>query len=204
MKPYVGKSGVMKVSNYTVEALEAEDQVLVTACMDNGDVIPQETAKKLFSLPAEVLSFPNALIPACAGTNPEDERRLDALEQDAVDLVNTHSAERNSDFFDSEVDKLDKWADDMKTALELDLKKLDIDIKSAKTLAKKNVNLDEKLKAQRSIKDMERKRNEMRKKLYEAQDEVDARKEGLISRIEARLKQKTKLELLFVVRWKVL
>ena len=204
LKPYVGKSGVMKVSNYTVEALEAEDQVLVTACMDNGDVIPQETAKKLFSLPAEVLSFPNALIPACAGTNPEDERRLDALEQDAVDLVNTHSAERNSDFFDSEVDKLDKWADDMKTALELDLKKLDIDIKSAKTLAKKNVNLDEKLKAQRSIKDMERKRNEMRKKLYEAQDEVDARKEGLISRIEARLKQKTKLELLFVVRWKVL
>ncbi len=111
--------------------------------------------------------------------------------------------QRNSDFFDSEVDKLDKWADDVKAALELDLKKLDIDIKSSKTLAKKNMNLDEKLKAQRSIKEMEKKRNEMRKKLYEAQDEVDVRKESLISRIEAQLKQKASLSPLFTLRFKV-
>ena len=92
----------------------------------------------------------------------------------------------------------------MKTALELDLKKLDIDIKSAKTLAKKNVNLVEKLKVQRSIKDMEKKRNEMRKKLYEAQDEMDVRKEDLIARVEAQLKQRTKLESLFIVRWRMI
>lgn len=133
-----------------------------------------------------------------------DKKKLDLLEQDAIDLVNTHSAGRNSDFFDSEVEKLDKWADDVKTALELDLKKPDIDIKSAKTLAKKNVNLDEKLKAQRSIKDMEKKRNEMRKKLYEAQDEVDTRKENLIARIEAQLKQRRKLEALFAIRWRMI
>ncbi len=196
LKPYVGKSGVMKVSNYTLEALEAEDRVLVTACMDNGDAIPQDVAKKLFSLPAQVAAD-------TVNLSDEDKKKLDSFEQDAIDLVNTHSAERNSDFFDSEVDKLDKWADDMKTALELDLKKLDIDIKSAKTLAKKNLNLDEKLKAQRSIKDMEKKRNEMRKKLYEAQDEVDVRKEGLISRVEAQLKQKASLAPLFTLRFKV-
>jgi len=92
----------------------------------------------------------------------------------------------------------------MKTALELDLKKLDIDIKTAKTLAKKNVNLDEKLKAQRSIKDMEKRRNEMRKKLYEAQDDVDTRKEQLIARVEAQLKQRTSLAPLFTIRWKVM
>jgi hypothetical protein len=43
-------------------------------------------------------------------------------------------------------------------------------------LAKKHVNLDEKLKAQRMIKDMEKKRNEMRRKLYEVQDGVDVKK----------------------------
>jgi len=196
LKPYVGKSGIIKVSNYTLEALEAEDQVLVTACLDNGDVIPQEVAKKLFSLPAQMAVDVGNIA-------DEDKKKLEALEQRTIDIVNTHSAERNSDFFDSEVDKLDKWADDVKTALELDLKKLDIDIKSSKTLAKKNVNLDEKLKAQRSIKDMEKKRNEMRKKLYDAQDAVDVRKEGLIVRVEAQLKQRTKLEELFKIRWEV-
>jgi seryl-tRNA synthetase len=92
----------------------------------------------------------------------------------------------------------------MKTALELELKKLDIDIKASKTLAKKNINLDEKLKAQRTVKDMEKKRNEMRKKLYEAQDEVDNRKEELIERVEAQLKQKTSLTPLFTIRWSVI
>jgi len=196
LKPFVGKSGVMKVSNYTLEALEAEDQVLVTALLDKGEAIPQEIAKKFFSLGAQlngVVSIPD-----------ENKKNLDSFEREAMNLINTHSAQRNSDFFDSEVDKLDKWADDMKTALELDLKKLDIDIKASKTIAKKNINLDEKLKVQRAIKDMEKKRNEMRKKLYEAQDEVDSRKEDLIVRVEAQLRQRTKLEGLFVIKWKMI
>lgn len=56
----------------------------------------------------------------------------------------------------------------------------------------KIVHLEEKLKAQRVIKEMEKKRNEMRKRLYDAQDEVDSRKEQLIERVEAQLKQKNK------------
>lgn len=196
LKPLVGKSGIMKVSNYTVEALEAEDHVLVSAIDLNGETIPQDIAKKLFSLSAEIKSSGVRLV-------SDEKKKLDDIEQEEINLITTRSAERNSEFFDSEVDKLDKWADDMKTALELDLKKLDIDIKSAKTLAKKNVNLDEKLTAQRAIKDMEKKRNEMRKKLYEAQDEVDVRKEDLIARVEAQLRQKTNLETLFTCSWKV-
>ena len=197
LKPLVGKSGVMKASNYTVEALEAEDHVIVAALDQKGEPIADDVAKKLFSLVAE-----SGAIEATVSDN--DIKKLEGLEQETINLITSRSAERNSEFFDNEVDKLDKWADDMKTALELDLKKLDIDIKTAKTLAKKNVNLDEKLKAQRSIKDMEKKRNEMRKKLYEAQDDVDTRKEQLIARVEAQLKQRTSLAPLFTIRWKVM
>jgi hypothetical protein len=50
---------------------------------------------------------------------------------------------------------------------------------------------------------MEKKRNEMRKKLYEAQDDVEGRKEKLIGQVEAQLKQKSKLDPLFTIRWKV-
>ena len=84
------------------------------------------------------------------------------------------------------------------------MKKLDIDIKSAKTNAKKVVNLDEKLAAQRTIKDSEKKRNEMRKKLYDAQDEVDVKKDTLLEKIEAQLKQKSKVEPLFTISWKII
>ena len=50
----------------------------------------------------------------------------------------------------------------------------------------------------------QKKRNEMRKKLYDAQDEVDNRKEELIQRVEAQLKQKTSLKELFKICWKVI
>lgn len=92
----------------------------------------------------------------------------------------------------------------LKKGLELDLKKIDIDIKTAKTVAKKIINLEEKLKAQREIKDLEKKRNEMRKRLYEAQDEVEIKKEQLLVTIEARLKQKSIVENLFTIRWKII
>lgn len=196
LKPLVGKGGIMKVSNYTVESFEAEDCVLVSAVDQNGEAIPQDIAKKFFSLSAESKSLSVFL-------SEKDKKALNNLEQESIGLITTRSAERNSEFFDSEVDKLDKWADDVKIALELDLKKLDIDIKTMKTQAKKFINLEEKLAAQRTIKDMEKKRNEMRKKLYEAQDEVDVRKEDLIARVEAQLKQNIRIEEIYSIKWRV-
>ena len=66
------------------------------------------------------------------------------------------------------------------------------------------MNLDEKLKAQKVIKDMEKKRNEMRKKLFESQDQMEERKEKLIDQVEAQLKQNATLTPLFTIRWKVI
>jgi ERCC4-related helicase len=196
LKSLIGKNGIMRVSNYTIEALEAEDHVLISTFDEKGDAVKQDIAKKLFSLVGQIQNDRIVI-------TDDEKKKLDIIEQETINLISSHSAERNSEFFDDEVDKLDKWADDMKKALELDLKKLDIDIKTAKTNAKKIVELEEKIKVQREIKDMEKKRNEMRKKLYDAQDEVDDRKEKLIQRVEAQLKQRTYLKELFSIRWKV-
>jgi len=195
LKPLVGRSGVLKVSNYTIEALEAEDHVLISALDERGKTIEREVAKKLFSLACKTQG--DIII------TDEEKRKLDNIEQEAINLISSRSAERNSAFFDDEVDKLDKWAEDMKKALELDLKKMDIDIKAAKTNAKKIIELEAKIKVQRQIKDMERKRNEMRRQLYDAQDDVDEKKEQLIERVEAQLKQRSYLTKLFTIRWKV-
>ena len=44
----------------------------------------------------------------------------------------------------------------------------------------------------------------MRKKLYEAQDEVEAKKENLLKKVEAQLKQKSNIETLFTISWKII
>ncbi|GMX57690.1 MAG: hypothetical protein YFSK_0180 [Candidatus Yanofskyibacterium parasiticum] len=88
--------------------------------------------------------------------------------------------------------------------MEIELRQLDIDIKAMKTNAKKVLNLGEKIKLQREIKELEKKRNEMRQKLYRSQDDVDSKKENLLEKVETQLSQKTALVPLFTVRWKVI
>ena len=66
------------------------------------------------------------------------------------------------------------------------------------------INMEEKIKVQRNIKDLEKKRNEMRQKLYQSQDEVDVKKEGLLDRIESQLDQKISLKTLFTIRFKII
>lgn len=62
--------------------------------------------------------------------------------------------------------------------------------------------LEENISAQRHIKELEKKRNTLRSNLYQAQDDVDARKDTLIEDIEARLEQKIEGNELFLIRWK--
>ena len=193
LAPLVGKSGALKISNYAVGAFEEEDTIIATALDDSGELVDPEIIKKLFSLSA--LSRQSVTVPK------EQKQKLDAVEKESVNMVSDRIMERNGEFFDQEVDKLDKWAEDVKKSLEIELKKLEIDIKTMKTTAKKILVLDEKIKTQRQIKDFEKKRNEMRQKLYESQDDVDKRKEDLIERVESQLKQKSTLSEIFTIKW---
>ena len=193
LEPLKGKSGWMKISNLTVEAFEAEDHIIISATDEHGKDVDPEISRKMFSLSARISS---------QMASPQDKVEvLKEMEQKSVNGVLGQISERNSRFFDNEVDKLDKWSDDIKESLELELKKLSKEIKTLKTEARKIVQLDNKVKAQRQIKDMEKKRNGMRLNLFKLQDEADERKERLIEEIEGRLRQKIKADELFIVKW---
>ncbi|MDP3029668.1 MAG: hypothetical protein Q8O04_09270 [Deltaproteobacteria bacterium] len=197
LEPLVNKTGWLSIINLTISSFETEDQILFCGLCDDGTELDAETCRRMFSLPA--------------ATNPidcvmEDEAgvRLSQIAHGQENGILQVNAERNAGFFDSEMGKLEKWADDIKGSLEIELKELDKEIKFRKTEAKKIPNLEEKVSAQRYIKELEKKRNVLRMNLYQAQDEVDVRKEKLIEDIEARLKQRLEKNDLFLIRWKVI
>jgi hypothetical protein len=66
------------------------------------------------------------------------------------------------------------------------------------------LNLESKVSAQRIIKDIERKRNDKRQQLYSAQDEIDEKKESLLTEIEKMLKQKIQQKEVFTFKWKII
>ena len=54
------------------------------------------------------------------------------------------------------------------------------------------------------IKELEKKRSEKRQTLFSAQDEIDDKKETLLTDIEKRLNQKIEQKELFTIKWKMI
>lgn len=196
LESLVNKTGWLSVVNLTISSFETEDHILFCGLCDDGTELDDEICQRLFSLPATTKALDHLM-------NDEARALLSQIAHVRQSGILQETATRNAGFFDTEMGKLEKWADDIKSSLEIELKELDKEIKFRKTEAKKIPNLEEKVSAQRHIKELEKKRNTLRKNLYQAQDEVDVRKEKLIEDIEARLKQKLERNELFAIRWQV-
>ncbi len=193
LEPLVGKSGWLLATRITVQAIEAEDHLLLIAVADEGTTLDESQSRRLFDLPA--------IAGAHRDAPPEVETRLaEAKTRRQRDLV-AQLMTRNGRWFDAEVAKLDRWSEDLKLGLERELKELDGDIRGARRQIASTVTLDEKLAAQRALKGLEQQRNHKRRDLFEAQDQIDAKREELIGGIERQLAAKQEDQPLFVVRW---
>ena len=87
--------------------------------------------------------------------------------------------------------------------LERELRDLDAEIKLLRADARRTPDLAPKLEMQRRVKKLEAERHTKRARLFQAQDEVDQRKEALLSEVEARLHQRVTLIEVLTVRWVV-
>lgn len=192
----VGTGGYMMVEKIAIDSFEQEDHLVIACLKQDGSYVYPDIAERMLSLPAEIIG--NEAI-----DNSIQEKLKEKISEIQNEIV-ADSAERNSKFFDEEMDKLDNWADDMKLGLEKEISDLDQEIRLRKSEAKKITRLDEKVSAQRAIKELEKKRTEKRQNLYEAQDEIDEKKDMLLDKIEKMLKQKVNKKNIFTIKWRVI
>ena len=132
--------------------------------------------------------------------------RADALEeitQKRQSAIQHEISERNAQFFETEADKLEGWADDLKLGMERELKEIDRQIKEARRAATTALTLEEKLAGQKQIKAFEAQRNQKRRTLFDAQDQVDRQREELIAKIEGKLQQQLATSELFTIHWRL-
>jgi hypothetical protein len=197
LEPLRGKAGWAMLSNFAVESLgQAEDHLIFAATTDAGESLDEGVFSRMFSLPAAVA--PSSVFPAVVD---QVESQLQTITEKRQATISQSISGRNLHFFEAETEKLDGWADDLKLGLEREIKELDRQIKEVKRATMTTSTLEEKLLKQKEIKALEAQRNQRRRSLFDAQDEVDKRRDDLIQQIESKLTQRTQVEKLFVVRW---
>jgi adenine-specific DNA-methyltransferase len=192
LEPLCGEAGSLQLTLLTVEALDqAEDHLIIAATTKDGRILDEEAARRLLSLPGKIIqSMAPAPMPALAAIT--DKRRSETL---------AFISQRNHQFFEAETEKLESWADDLKLGLERELKEMDRQIREAKRAMKAMPTLEEKLAGQKQVKGLESQRNQKRRTLFEAQDEVDRQRESLIGAIEGKLQQGVNTLVLMKMHW---
>jgi len=197
LEPLVGKTGWLTLSLFSVESLDqSEDHLIFSALTDDGQELDEEVAQRLMTLPC-------ASDPCLHTAGVTAPGVLDTLTHSRQAAIQRTISERNARFFEAEADKLDGWADDLKVGLEREIKELDRQIKEARRGATTALTLEDKLAGQKQIKALEAQRNQKRRSLFDAQDQVDRQRDELIVRIESKLAQTTRGERLFAVRWRL-
>jgi len=195
LEPLIGKSGYISVSCQTMTALETEDFVLLSGVTDDGTIVDVEQCRRFFSLNAAGTPVKEEAVPTSLQAALED-----GFQRQKNELLATLT-ERNASFFELELDKLDRWSDDLKVGLEYELKELDRQIREARRSAQIAPALAEKLSIQKQVRELDAARTRKRRELFDAQDRIDKQRQDLIETIEKKLQQDCKEIPVFTVRW---
>lgn len=196
LEPLRGATGWLAVELLTVDSLGGKEQhLLVAAVTADGRALAEDDPAKLLRLPVRE----HDELASSSAENPVLEADLAERRKRLAENINR----RNLKYFEQEVQKLEAWADDLKVGLEQEIKEIDRQIKEVRRTAAAAPTLEEKLQWQKQQRELEQKRNKLRRELFDRQDEIEARRNALIADLETRLQQRINVQRLFAVAWEM-
>jgi superfamily II DNA or RNA helicase len=188
--PLRGKSGWLRLARLTVTALEPQDFILLIGATDDGTLLDDDLCAKLMALPANYGEGP-ADPPTLLGELTAERKKAVLVDVDR----------KNAALFEAEIDKLERWSDDLKLSLEREVKAIEKEIREVKRTSRLAAGLAERLAAERLKRDLEARKSQKLKELFEARADIDRQHDELVNRLEAELNGQQTMEDLWTVRW---
>ena len=174
----------MTCERHSLSALEIEDWIVLVGLTDEGIRLDETQCRRLLELhgvTGTAFAIPGPIADALNAAQTDRQREL--LEG---------ASSRNGNWFDLEMDKLDRWAEDRRASLKAELDELDQALREARKTARSAPTLPEKLERQRESRALESKRDEAWRAFDHASREVDRQKDRVLDEISHRLEQNTR------------
>jgi adenine-specific DNA-methyltransferase len=190
MEPLRGRSGWLRLTRLTVTALEPQDFLFLTGLLDGGQELDEDLCRKLLTLPAAK---------KCEPASPPSG--LDEIANRRKQAILTEIDRRNGFFFEAEIDKLERWSDDLKLSLEREVKGIEKELREVKRESRFATDLASRLAAERRKRDLESRKSQKLKELFDARADIDKQHDELVTRLEAELQGQQTVQDLWTVRW---
>ncbi|EEJ5118377.1 TPA: DEAD/DEAH box helicase family protein [Salmonella enterica subsp. salamae serovar 30:g,m,s:e,n,x] len=193
VKLFCGKSGQLLLAKVCIGSQEQQrEKLLAAAVTDNGEVLAEETVSRLLRLPLSEI------------TSIEEQPLLPALTTQREALQNSfiQQVERDNElYYNEEVEKLERWSEDRRIALDLRIKQLDAEIKDARKAARQLPSLKEKMEAKRALKVLERERDSIMLQYHDEKKKIEQEEDRLLGEVEQKLATEITSSQIFAVSW---
>lgn len=195
VKNLVSKQGVLRVSKVSIGSIEEKrERLILTGITSSGEIIHPETVERLLQLP--ILGEYSMQI-------ADSMAELDSLDNKYLQAFITDVERDNEIYYAEEVEKLERWAEDKRVALDIKIKQLDQDIKQARKTSRSLSSLQDKMNAKRALKSLERERDQVMLNYHEEKKLIEHEEDILLERIEEKLATEISFKKIFEASWEL-
>jgi len=191
-----GTKGWLTLQLLTIESFRREEYLLFSGFDEHRHALAPEICEKLFHCNASVENNGYCL-------SAEDKDRLTGDATQHVRATISRSAQENNRFFQEERERLDRWAEDMVLASEKELADTKAQIKALNRQSRLATTMEEQKELQKQIGELEKTKRRQRRKIFDEEDDIEAKRDQLIERLEKRISRKTEVTPLFTIQWEV-
>lgn len=191
---HLGLKGVLSVDKLSYDGLGYEEHIIFTAITEDGTALDDDSINSMLELPA---SITGECLPESIALINQRKERIAARQQMVEDA--------NKEFYLAECDKLDAYSDDLKEALQREMKELGklITEKKKEVRVSTHLPLDQIVAMKDEINKLEKKRKQMQRDIYVREDEIDMQKDKLQEEIRQKLNGKTKITHIMTIAFRI-
>ncbi len=189
----LGKSGWLSLSKVAVHTLQLEEYLIWAGITEDGQPLDTDQCRRLLGLNVLSSTQCNLSCPDILITQTENQRGI----------LLSQMEERNRNYFETELDKLELWHEDQKQGLDFELTSIEREIKEARRQSLRVPSLAEKVEIQQKIAELQVQLKRKRVQIFAAQDELDEKHQSLVQELQERMGRQMKTSELFTVRWTI-
>ena len=189
------KNGWLGIQRASYESADSVVQLLLTGTTSDGVILDEDQIHRLLALPGT----------ATTDFDAPDPSPLKKLMHEAIQTFESEQRERLDQLLEVEIEKLDHWADDLKSGLEIEVKDIDKQIREARKDMRSvaGLGISERLKVERAKQELERKRRRKKREIEEQEESIEDQREELLAEIESRLSAELSSEEVLRIQWEL-
>lgn len=197
LQPLIGRSGWLSLAQLALHDDDGDDQeqvLLLAGCTDDGETLDDDACARLFDLEAAIETLHSPVPDA-------DLSRLLDQKETTYMLDNRQWLDQ---LFDQENAKIDRWAEDRRRAIKTEIENINSEIKLIRAEARRMLQLEAKIEAQRRIKDLEKKRADLVLRQHDIETDIENEKENFLLNMQQKIQRAPRRKTLFSIRWSLL